>query len=224
MARLALWIVLAALVVTTLAVPAFADSRVQFLADRLRYPPAAGQADDFRVRANAALALGSTDDDGAMAPLCAGLSDPNDAVRQRRRGPEEARAPRRRRLPQAPALGRAERRREDADPARPRRARVRRRRGRGRRRRDALRVRREVLRLGLERREQHRPRRRATSSASSAGPSPRSSRRSASTSSPPPARATTAPRPSSPSARSRATSFPSASRSSTTRTATCVSA
>jgi hypothetical protein len=82
MARLALRIVLAVLLAVTVTIPAFADSRVQFLADRLRYPPGPGQADDFRVRANAALALGSTNDDGAVPPLCGGLDDPNDAVRQ----------------------------------------------------------------------------------------------------------------------------------------------
>jgi hypothetical protein len=59
-----------------------ADSRLQFLSDQLRYPPAAGQADDFRVRTNAALALGATNDDGAVAPLCGGLDDPSAVVRQ----------------------------------------------------------------------------------------------------------------------------------------------
>ena len=61
---------------------ALADGRVGFLAARLQYPPAAGQADDFRVRTNAALALGATDDDDAVPPLCVGLSDPSEAVRQ----------------------------------------------------------------------------------------------------------------------------------------------
>jgi HEAT repeats len=64
------------------ACPALADGRVQFLADRLRFPPAAGQPDDFRVRTNAALALGATHDDGAVAPLCGGLEDPSELVRQ----------------------------------------------------------------------------------------------------------------------------------------------
>ncbi len=59
-----------------------ADGRVAFLAARLKYPPASGQADDFRVRTNAALALGATDDDGAIAPLCSGLDDPSEVVRQ----------------------------------------------------------------------------------------------------------------------------------------------
>jgi hypothetical protein len=59
-----------------------ADGRVAFLSDRLQYPPAAGKTDDFRVRTNAALALGATDDDGAIAPLCTALDDPSEIVRQ----------------------------------------------------------------------------------------------------------------------------------------------
>lgn len=51
-----------------------ADSRTAFLAERLK-------ADDFRVRANAALALGATDDDAAVQPLCGALSDGNEVVR-----------------------------------------------------------------------------------------------------------------------------------------------
>jgi hypothetical protein len=61
---------------------AYADSRVQFLAERLHYPPQAGQIDDFRVRTNAALALGASNDDAAVSPLCSGLDDPSDVVRQ----------------------------------------------------------------------------------------------------------------------------------------------
>jgi hypothetical protein len=61
---------------------ALADSRVHFLAERLKYPPDSGQVDDFRVRTNAALALGATNDDAAVAPLCGGLDDPSDVVRQ----------------------------------------------------------------------------------------------------------------------------------------------
>jgi len=87
MARLALrtlaLALLAALAVMMVASgPARADSRVQFLADRLKYPPPSGQADDFRVRTNAALALGATNDDDAVAPLCGGLDDPSEVVRQ----------------------------------------------------------------------------------------------------------------------------------------------
>jgi hypothetical protein len=62
--------------------PVLAAGRVQFLADRLRYPPTEGQPDDFRVRTNAALALGATSDGDAVTPLCRGLEDPNDLVRQ----------------------------------------------------------------------------------------------------------------------------------------------
>ena len=61
---------------------ALADGRVQFLSERLRFPPAAGQPDDFRIRTNAALALGATNDDAAIEPLCGGLSDPSEVVRQ----------------------------------------------------------------------------------------------------------------------------------------------
>jgi hypothetical protein len=59
-----------------------AEGRLDFLSRRLQFPPPPGQADDFRVRTNAALALGTTNDDGAVAPLCAGLADPSDVVRQ----------------------------------------------------------------------------------------------------------------------------------------------
>src|SRR5580658_1884502 len=52
-----------------------ADSRTDFLIGRL-------QADDFRVRTNAALALGQTKDDAVVAPLCGALGDSSDVVRQ----------------------------------------------------------------------------------------------------------------------------------------------
>jgi HEAT repeats len=58
-----------------------ADDRTNFLIDRLKYPPSAGVSDDPRVRASAALALGTTKDGAAVQPLCQGLSDPSDAVR-----------------------------------------------------------------------------------------------------------------------------------------------
>ena len=58
------------------------DGRTQFLSERLKYPPSEAQPDDFRVRTNAALALGATGDDAAMAPLCGGLADPSEVVRQ----------------------------------------------------------------------------------------------------------------------------------------------
>lgn len=68
--------VLAALV---LGVPgaAFADGRTQFLVDRLKYP----QTEDFRVRTNAALQLGATNDGAAVQPLCGALDDPSEVVR-----------------------------------------------------------------------------------------------------------------------------------------------
>jgi HEAT repeat protein len=59
-----------------------ADGRVDFLAERLKYPPGPGRADDFRVRTNAALALGATSGDDAVAPLCGALTDPSEVVRQ----------------------------------------------------------------------------------------------------------------------------------------------
>lgn len=61
---------------------ATAQGRVAYLAERLKYPPPAGIPDDFRVRTNAALALGATADEGAVPPLCGGLSDPSEVVRQ----------------------------------------------------------------------------------------------------------------------------------------------
>jgi hypothetical protein len=54
---------------------ASADSHTDFLVTRLR-------ADDFRVRTNAALALGQTGDGAVVNPLCGALSDSNEVVRQ----------------------------------------------------------------------------------------------------------------------------------------------
>ena len=51
-----------------------AQSRTAFLIDRLK-------SDDFRVRTNAALALGATNDDAAVQPLCGAVSDGNTVVR-----------------------------------------------------------------------------------------------------------------------------------------------
>ncbi|MGD0530531.1 MAG: HEAT repeat domain-containing protein [Polyangiaceae bacterium] len=82
MARLVLRLLVVVLLAITTSSLARADSRLQFLSDQLRYPPASGQPDDFRVRTNAALALGATNDDGAVAPLCGGLDDPSAVVRQ----------------------------------------------------------------------------------------------------------------------------------------------
>lgn len=56
--------------------PAHADAaRVRFLAEKLR-------SDDFRVRTNAALALGASNEDEAVEPLCGALSDGSEVVRQ----------------------------------------------------------------------------------------------------------------------------------------------
>jgi hypothetical protein len=67
---------LALAVVVGLPTTARADQeRVKFLSDKLK-------SDDFRVRTNAALALGATNDDTAVDPLCGGLSDSSEVVRQ----------------------------------------------------------------------------------------------------------------------------------------------
>lgn len=55
---------------------AFADAdRVKFLADKLK-------SDDARVRTSAALALGASNEDGAVDPLCGALGDSAEVVRQ----------------------------------------------------------------------------------------------------------------------------------------------
>jgi hypothetical protein len=60
----------------SIATPASAqDSKVPFLAEKLK-------AADFRVRTNAALSLGATNEDAAVSPLCGALGDENDVVRQ----------------------------------------------------------------------------------------------------------------------------------------------
>jgi len=67
---------LTALLVLLRAHDASADpERVKFLADKLR-------SDDFRVRTNAALALGASNEDGAVDPLCGALDDSSEVVRQ----------------------------------------------------------------------------------------------------------------------------------------------
>jgi hypothetical protein len=81
-ARIARRTVVALVIALVVPTHARADGRVQFLAERLKYPPTAGQRDDFRVRTNAALALGATADEEAVAPLCGGLADPSELVRQ----------------------------------------------------------------------------------------------------------------------------------------------
>jgi len=55
---------------------AYADAdRVKFLADKL-------SSDDPRVRTSAALALGASNEDGAVEPLCGALKDSAEVVRQ----------------------------------------------------------------------------------------------------------------------------------------------
>ena len=80
LARLARLLLTFALVLV--AGVALASTRVDFLAKRLKYPPADDLPDDFRVRTQAALALGGMNDDDAVDPLCGGLSDPKEIVRR----------------------------------------------------------------------------------------------------------------------------------------------
>jgi hypothetical protein len=58
-----------------LVVLARAEGKVEFLGHQLE------SASDFRVRTQAALALGASDDPSAVAPLCRALDDGNDSVR-----------------------------------------------------------------------------------------------------------------------------------------------
>jgi hypothetical protein len=80
-AKIPLVLPFALALVLSLPLAVRADDRTSFLIDRLRYPPSSGQSDDFRIRAQAALALGASNDEGAVQPLCQALIDPNDAVR-----------------------------------------------------------------------------------------------------------------------------------------------
>jgi HEAT repeat protein len=57
------------------AYSASAEGRVGFLIDQLK------NAGDFRLRTQAALALGASDDPSAAAPLCQALDDPSNSVR-----------------------------------------------------------------------------------------------------------------------------------------------
>ena len=74
---LACWLLALGATLLVFAVPgrASADGRTSFLVEKLK-------ADDFRVRTNAALALGGTNDDVALGPLCGALGDTSDVVRQ----------------------------------------------------------------------------------------------------------------------------------------------
>lgn len=69
------WLALVVACALLFASPAHADSRTDFLIGRLA-------SDDFRVRTNAALALGATNDDAAVQPLCGALDDGSEVVRQ----------------------------------------------------------------------------------------------------------------------------------------------
>ena len=64
----------AACVIMLVARGGRADGRTAFLIERLK-------ADDFRVRSSAALALGASNDDGAVQPLCGAIGDSSEVVR-----------------------------------------------------------------------------------------------------------------------------------------------
>ncbi len=75
-ARAALACALVLVLVASFPATASADAdRVKFLADKL-------SSDDPRVRTSAALALGASNDDGAVDPLCRALGDSTEVVRQ----------------------------------------------------------------------------------------------------------------------------------------------
>ncbi|MEO8876676.1 MAG: HEAT repeat domain-containing protein [Polyangiaceae bacterium] len=59
-----------------------ADPRTDLMISRLHYPPDPGVQDDSRLRLQAALGLGATNDDNALQPLCKALNDPAEVVRQ----------------------------------------------------------------------------------------------------------------------------------------------
>jgi hypothetical protein len=63
------------LAVSASSLAASAQSRTGFFIEQLR------SASDFRVRTQAALALGASEDPAALAPLCEGLNDASDSVR-----------------------------------------------------------------------------------------------------------------------------------------------
>lgn len=63
------------LVLVGWTMPAHADPRTEYLVNQLK------TSDDYRVRTQAALALGASGDAAAMDPLCKGLADSNAAVK-----------------------------------------------------------------------------------------------------------------------------------------------
>lgn len=73
-ARVWPWLLCLSLVLTTSS-RALAEDKVDRLAQQLK------GSDDFRVRTQAALALGATKDKRAIDPLCSGLGDDNTTVR-----------------------------------------------------------------------------------------------------------------------------------------------
>jgi hypothetical protein len=74
MSRILPPLVLAMLALTTLPRAASADPRTSFLIEQLK-------SDDYRVRTQAALALGSSGDDSAIEPLCGALADAKASVK-----------------------------------------------------------------------------------------------------------------------------------------------
>jgi hypothetical protein len=70
----ALWSILFALGVLLFVQPTPAQSKTAALAKEIK-------SDDYRVRTQAAMALGSTGDDAAIKPLCDALSDTNASVK-----------------------------------------------------------------------------------------------------------------------------------------------
>lgn len=72
---LALFLLLPALAAFVYPTPAHACPRTAFLVERLK------TSDDYRVRTQAALALGASGDDAAVQPLCGALADGNATVK-----------------------------------------------------------------------------------------------------------------------------------------------
>jgi hypothetical protein len=62
-------------IVASSPLPLAAEGRVSFLIEQLK------NATDFRLRTQAALALGASEDPTAVSPLCGGLDDASDSVR-----------------------------------------------------------------------------------------------------------------------------------------------
>jgi HEAT repeat protein len=69
------WTCLLVCAVVVAAIPASAADKIDKLSSQLK------SADDFRVRTQAALALGASKSKRALKPLCAGLEDSSATVR-----------------------------------------------------------------------------------------------------------------------------------------------